>query len=60
MGLSLRLRLCHIDSGCNTLVNFEAMRLQTGKSLQSAVTEGSSLEFVPCMAMHLLGFVKTR
>ncbi|XP_039850056.1 WD repeat-containing protein ATCSA-1-like isoform X3 [Panicum virgatum] len=39
-----------LSSGCNTLVNFEAMRLQTGKPLQLAVTEDPSLVFVPCMA----------
>jgi len=33
-GSDSRLRLWDIDSGCNTLVNFEAMRLQTGKPLQ--------------------------
>uniref|UniRef100_A0A0E0N581 DNA excision repair protein ERCC-8 n=1 Tax=Oryza rufipogon TaxID=4529 RepID=A0A0E0N581_ORYRU len=45
-----RLRLWDIDSGCNTLVNFEAMRLQTSKPLQLAVTEDPSLVFIPCMA----------
>ncbi|CAO1946654.1 unnamed protein product [Urochloa humidicola] len=49
-GSDSRLRLWDIDSGCNTLVNFEAMRLQTGKPLQLAVTEDPSLIFVPCMA----------
>ncbi|XP_062207515.1 WD repeat-containing protein ATCSA-1 isoform X2 [Phragmites australis] len=49
-GSDSRLRLWDIDSGCNTLVNFEAMRLQTGKPLQLAVTEDPSLVFVPCMA----------
>ena len=34
LGSDSRLRLWDIDSGCNTLVNFEAMRLQTGKPLQ--------------------------
>jgi hypothetical protein len=28
------------------------------KPLQLAVTEGSSLVFVPCMAMHLLALLK--
>ncbi|RLN21956.1 DNA excision repair protein ERCC-8-like isoform X2 [Panicum miliaceum] len=50
LGSDSRLRLWDIDSGCNTLVNFEAMRLQTGKPLQLAVTEDPSLVFVPCMA----------
>lgn len=49
-GSDSRLRLWDIDSGCNTLVNFEAMRLQTGKSLQLAVTEDPPLVFIPCMA----------
>ena len=50
LGSDSRLRLWDIDSGCNTLVNFEAMRLQTGKPLQLAVTDDPSLAFVPCMA----------
>ncbi|VAH66048.1 unnamed protein product [Triticum turgidum subsp. durum] len=45
-----RLRLWDIDSGCNTLVNFEAMRLQTSKPLQLAVTDDPSLVFIPCMS----------
>ncbi|KAL5221566.1 hypothetical protein ABZP36_026279 [Zizania latifolia] len=49
-GSDSRLRLWDIDSGRNTLVNFEATRLQTSKPLQLAVTEDSSLVFVPCMA----------
>ncbi|GJN17105.1 hypothetical protein PR202_gb04147 [Eleusine coracana subsp. coracana] len=49
-GSDSRLRLWDIDSGCNTLVNYEAMRLQTGKPLQLAVTDDPSLVFVPCMA----------
>ncbi|KAF8717069.1 hypothetical protein HU200_026180 [Digitaria exilis] len=49
-GSDSRLRLWDIDSGCNTLVNFEAMRLQTGKPLQLAVTDDPSIVFVPCMA----------
>uniref|UniRef100_A0A0D9YHM2 Anaphase-promoting complex subunit 4 WD40 domain-containing protein n=1 Tax=Oryza glumipatula TaxID=40148 RepID=A0A0D9YHM2_9ORYZ len=49
-GSDSRLRLWDIDSGCNTLVNFEAMRLQTSKPLQLAVTEDPSLVFIPCMA----------
>jgi hypothetical protein len=32
--------------------------LHTSKPLQLAVTEGSSLVFVPCMAMHLLALLK--
>ncbi|XP_010232576.2 DNA excision repair protein ERCC-8 isoform X2 [Brachypodium distachyon] len=49
-GSDSRLKLWDIDSGCNTLVNFEATRLQTSKPLQLAVTEDPSLVFVPCMA----------
>lgn len=49
-GSDSRLRLWDIDSGRNTLVNFEAMRLQTSKPLQLALTEDPSLVFVPCMA----------
>ncbi|XP_073000380.1 WD repeat-containing protein ATCSA-1 [Typha latifolia] len=49
-GSDSRLRLWDIESGCNTLLNFEGMRLQTSKSLQLAVTQSSSLVFVPCMA----------
>lgn len=49
-GSDSRLRLWDVESGCNTLVNFEAMRLQTCKALQLAINEDSSLVFVPCMA----------
>ncbi|XP_020247940.1 DNA excision repair protein ERCC-8-like [Asparagus officinalis] len=49
-GSDSRLRLWDIESGCNTLVNYEAMRLQTSKALQLAINEDSSLVFVPCMA----------
>uniref|UniRef100_A0ACD5XAY4 Uncharacterized protein n=2 Tax=Avena sativa TaxID=4498 RepID=A0ACD5XAY4_AVESA len=48
-GSDSRLRIWDIDSGCNTLVNFEAMRLQPSKPLQLAVTDDPSLVFVPCM-----------
>jgi hypothetical protein len=50
VGSDSRLRLWDIDSGYNTLVNYEAMRLQTSKPLQLAVTDDPSLIFVPCMA----------
>lgn len=49
-GSDSRLRLWDVESGCNTLVNFEAMRLQTSKPLQLAVTHDLSLVFVPCMS----------
>jgi hypothetical protein len=48
-GSDSRLRIWDVDSGCNTLVNFEAMRLHAGKPLQLAVTDDPSLVFVPCM-----------
>lgn len=48
-GSDSRLRIWDIESGCNTLVNFEAMRLQPSKPLQLAVTDDPSLVFVPCM-----------
>ncbi|PKU72690.1 WD repeat-containing protein ATCSA-1 isoform X1 [Dendrobium catenatum] len=49
-GSDSRLRLWDVESGCNTLVNFEAMRLQTSKPLQLAISHDSSLVFVPCMS----------
>ncbi|WCJ35553.1 Transducin/WD40 repeat-like superfamily protein [Euphorbia peplus] len=49
-GSDSRLRLWDIESGCNTLVNFETARLQTSKAIQMATTEDSSLVFVPCMS----------
>ncbi|KAK1276566.1 Guanine nucleotide-binding protein subunit beta [Acorus gramineus] len=48
-GLDSRFRLWDIESGCNTLVNFESTRLQSGKAIQMAVAEEASLVFVPCM-----------
>ncbi|KAF8406201.1 hypothetical protein HHK36_008286 [Tetracentron sinense] len=48
-GSDSRLRLWDIESGCNTLVNFETVRLQTSKALQLAITQDSALVFVPCM-----------
>ncbi|KAG8390963.1 hypothetical protein BUALT_Bualt01G0138100 [Buddleja alternifolia] len=45
-----RLRLWDIESGCNTLVNFETTRLQSSKGIQMAVSQDSSLAFVPCMS----------
>ncbi|KAG9147150.1 hypothetical protein Leryth_005385 [Lithospermum erythrorhizon] len=49
-GSDSRLRLWDVESGCNTLVNFEATRLQTTKPLQLAVSQDSDLVFVPCMS----------
>ncbi|GFY96015.1 transducin/WD40 repeat-like superfamily protein [Actinidia rufa] len=48
-GSDSRLRLWDIESSCNTLVNFETVRLQTGKAIQLATTQDSALVFVPCM-----------
>ncbi|XP_021759506.1 DNA excision repair protein ERCC-8-like isoform X3 [Chenopodium quinoa] len=48
-GSDSRLRLWDIESGCNTLVNFETGRLQNSKGIQFAVVQDSSLVFVPCM-----------
>ncbi|XP_048226877.1 WD repeat-containing protein ATCSA-1 isoform X2 [Ricinus communis] len=48
-GSDSRMRLWDLESGCNTLVNFETVRLQTSKAIQLATTQDSSLVFVPCM-----------
>eukprot|EP00268_Persea_americana_P059675 TRINITY_DN7356_c0_g1_i5.p1 TRINITY_DN7356_c0_g1~~TRINITY_DN7356_c0_g1_i5.p1 ORF type:complete len:323 (+),score=53.19 TRINITY_DN7356_c0_g1_i5:523-1491(+) len=48
-GSDSRLRLWDVETGCNTLVNFEALRLQTSKAIQLAVSDDSSLVFVPCI-----------
>ncbi|KAL5559176.1 hypothetical protein UlMin_035387 [Ulmus minor] len=48
-GSDSRLRLWDVESGCNTLVNFETVRLQTSKPIQLATTQNSGLVFVPCM-----------
>ncbi|KAI6687955.1 hypothetical protein NL676_024783 [Syzygium grande] len=50
-GSDSRLRLWDIESGCNTLVNFETVRLQTNKPIQLSVSEDSALVFVPCMTV---------
>ncbi|KAK9112015.1 hypothetical protein Scep_019534 [Stephania cephalantha] len=44
-----RLRLWDIESGCNTLVNYEVTRLQTSRGIQLAVAQDLSLVYVPCM-----------
>ncbi|KAJ8762613.1 hypothetical protein K2173_008052 [Erythroxylum novogranatense] len=49
-GSDSRIRLWDVDSGCNTLVNFETVRLQTSKTIQLATTHDSTLVFVPCMS----------
>ncbi|XP_062022617.1 WD repeat-containing protein ATCSA-1-like [Rosa rugosa] len=48
-GSDSRLRLWDVESGCNTLVNFETVRLQTSKPIQLATSPNSPLAFVPCM-----------
>ncbi|KAM7266480.1 hypothetical protein ACFE04_004377 [Oxalis oulophora] len=48
-GSDSRIRLWDVESGCNTLVNFETVRLQTTKTIQLATTQDSALVFVPCM-----------
>ncbi|KAI5655189.1 hypothetical protein M9H77_32376 [Catharanthus roseus] len=48
-GSDSRLKLWDIDSGCNTLVNYEIRRLQTSKGIQLATSQDSDLVFVPCM-----------
>ncbi|KAI4337054.1 hypothetical protein L6164_015511 [Bauhinia variegata] len=48
-GSDSRLRLWDIESGCDTLVNFETLRLQSSKPIQLATTPDSAFVFVPCM-----------
>lgn len=48
-GSDSRLRLWDVESGCDTLVNYETVRLQTSKPIQLATTQDSTLVFVPCM-----------
>jgi len=48
-GSDSRLRLWDVESGCDTLVNFETVRLQTSKPIQLATTQDSTVVFVPCM-----------
>ncbi|XP_021889609.1 DNA excision repair protein ERCC-8 isoform X2 [Carica papaya] len=48
-GSDSRIRLWDVESGCNTLVNFETARLQTSKAIQLATNHNSALAFVPCM-----------
>ncbi|XP_008220328.1 PREDICTED: DNA excision repair protein ERCC-8 [Prunus mume] len=48
-GSDSRLRLWDVESGCNTLVNFETVRLQTSKPIQLATSQNLALVFVPCM-----------
>ncbi|KAM7514417.1 hypothetical protein LguiA_004000 [Lonicera macranthoides] len=48
-GSDSRLRLWDIESGCNTLVNYDIVRLQASKAMQLAITQDSTIVFVPCM-----------
>ncbi|CAN6583087.1 unnamed protein product [Malus baccata var. baccata] len=48
-GSDSRLRLWDIESGCNTLVNFETVHMQTSKPIQLATSQNSELVLVPCM-----------
>ncbi|KAI9200459.1 hypothetical protein LWI28_008321 [Acer negundo] len=48
-GSDSRIRLWDVQSGCNTLVNFETARLQTSKAIQIATSQDPALVFVPCM-----------
>lgn len=47
-GSDSRLRLWDIESGYNTLVHYEIVRLQTSRAIQLSITEDSALVFVPC------------
>ncbi|XP_022951019.1 DNA excision repair protein ERCC-8-like isoform X1 [Cucurbita moschata] len=49
-GSDSRLKLWDVESGCNTLVNYETVRLHTNKPLQLATSQDSALVFAPCMA----------
>ena len=49
LGSDSRLRLWDVESGRNTLVNYETKRLQTSKPMQLATSQNLSLMFVPCM-----------
>nr|GEW94751.1 DNA excision repair protein ERCC-8-like [Tanacetum cinerariifolium] len=48
-GSDSRLRLWDIQSGCNTLVHYEIVRLQSSKATQLAITQDSAIAFLPCM-----------
>ncbi|CAL0305788.1 unnamed protein product [Lupinus luteus] len=48
-GSDSRLRLWDVESSCDTLVNYETVRLQTSKPIQLATAQDSALVFVPCM-----------
>jgi DNA excision repair protein ERCC-8 len=48
-GSDSRIRLWDIESGRNTLVNFETGRIQTNKGIQLDTSDDPALVFVPCM-----------
>lgn len=48
-GSDSRIRLWDVESGRNTLVNFETVRLQTSRAIQLATTQDPAVVFVPCM-----------
>ncbi|XP_022772919.1 DNA excision repair protein ERCC-8-like isoform X2 [Durio zibethinus] len=50
-GSDSRIKLWDLESGYNTLVNFEKARLQTSKAIQLAISQDSAHVFVPCMTV---------
>ncbi|KAK8584958.1 hypothetical protein V6N13_138900 [Hibiscus sabdariffa] len=50
-GSDSRIKLWDLESGYNTLVNFEVVRLQTSKAIQLAISQDSAQVFVPCMTV---------
>lgn len=48
-GSDSRIRLWDIESGRNTLLNFETGRIQTNKAIQLDTSDDPALVFVPCM-----------
>ena len=50
-GSDSRIKLWDLESGYNTLVNFEMVRLQTSKAIQLAISQDSAHVFVPCMSV---------
>ncbi|KAE8658862.1 Transducin/WD40 repeat-like superfamily protein isoform 3 [Hibiscus syriacus] len=50
-GSDSRIKLWDLESGYNTLVNFEMVRLQTSKAIQLAISQETAQVFVPCMTV---------
>ncbi|XP_010499274.1 PREDICTED: DNA excision repair protein ERCC-8 isoform X2 [Camelina sativa] len=48
-GSDSRIRLWDIESGRNTLLNFETGRIQTNKAIQMDTSDDPALVFVPCL-----------